>query len=413
MRTQDHIQQKAKEVLSQLESRLSPEERKTAWYQGWAKAFEWVTTTAGELLIKEVVQTGQCTGCAACVIACPYNTFDYDLQNWNPVIARPCMDCGDCIEVCPKMPHGRVGLDEFVFGRAKREDEKFGVYRQIVLCRAKGGEFLKVGQDGGATTAMLADALQRGEIDGAIVADTGEGDPLHAVPKLARTKEELMKAAGSRYTYSPSLLAIEEAIKHHLKKVAFVGTPCHIDSLRRVQITHRSIRTFLNVEGEFPTKLLIGLMCMETFDEDGMKKTCKEHGINPEDIENVNIKRDVLVRVKGGKVHKLPLEHMKEYFLRPGCKLCDDFGADWADLSVGGIGLQGWTLVIVRTEAGEKFMENAIKRGIVEVAPLEQAKKSIALVEKFSVKKRVAANAHAEKKGMMLYAGTPVTLTAK
>ncbi len=45
-----------------------------------------------------------------------------------------------------------------------------------------------------------------------------------------------MAAAGTRYSYSPNILALSEAVKSKKTSVAFVGTPCQIRALRRVQM---------------------------------------------------------------------------------------------------------------------------------------------------------------------------------
>jgi coenzyme F420 hydrogenase subunit beta len=68
----------------------------------------------------------------------------------------------------------------------------------------------KMGQDGGLVSALLIWALEQGYIDAALtsyVEGTGE-DGWKARPGVAATKDEVLAAAGSRYTYSANTLAL-------------------------------------------------------------------------------------------------------------------------------------------------------------------------------------------------------------
>ncbi len=45
------------------------------------------------------VDNEKCTGCGACVEACPVNAIK--LENNKAVIGEECIDCGACVGVCP------------------------------------------------------------------------------------------------------------------------------------------------------------------------------------------------------------------------------------------------------------------------------------------------------------------------
>jgi ferredoxin len=46
------------------------------------------------------VDKGTCTGCAACVEACPVEAIKIE-DNIAVVDADTCIDCGACVDVCP------------------------------------------------------------------------------------------------------------------------------------------------------------------------------------------------------------------------------------------------------------------------------------------------------------------------
>jgi coenzyme F420-reducing hydrogenase beta subunit len=59
-----------------------------------------------------------------------------------------------------------------------------------------------------------------------------------------------------------------------------------------------------------------------------------------------------------------------------------------ADISVGGLGLDGWTFTIVRTEKGEELLSNAEKVGLIETRNVDEEPNSLNLLQKLSKKKR-------------------------
>jgi len=59
-----------------------------------------------------------------------------------------------------------------------------------------------------------------------------------------------------------------------------------------------------------------------------------------------------------------------------------------ADISLGGIGLEGWSLTIIRTDKGEDFFSQAVNKGLLEVKPVEDFESAFNLLEKLSKIKR-------------------------
>ena len=85
----------------------------------------------------------------------------------------------------------------------------------------------EIGQDGGLVSAILIWLLDEGYIDGALVSYLeGDGSTWKAKPGVATTKDEVLAAAGSRYTYSANSLAYDEAMEQGLENLALVGMGC-------------------------------------------------------------------------------------------------------------------------------------------------------------------------------------------
>lgn len=334
-----------------------------------------------ESLGKFVVDAGLCVGCASCVVSCPYNCLDYVD---GPKIVSECKICGICAQVCPRFNVSIPSLERLIFGRERTEGESFGIYKRVVMARTKDKEIMRVCQDGGAVTSILISMLEDGLIQGAAVSGEDSQNPLKAIPMLALSKEDLLRSAGTKYTYSPNLLAFRSGIQKKITNLAFVGTPCQIWAVRRMQAL--PLKKYADA-----LKIAIGLFCSESFIYDGLVKGLFQErmGISPKDVERVNIKGKFLIKMRNGEVKAVPLKEVKEY-ASPSCGACPDFSAELADISAGGLGLEGWTLTIVRTDLGEEALRRAESKGILEVKALEDIK-VIDLLTKMSKKKREAS----------------------
>ena len=330
--------------------------------------------------LEKVVLAEECMGCAACVVVCPFSCLEY--IDGKPQEVEECKACGICAQTCPRYELPWPALEEFTFGRERNPKEEFGVYRRIVVARSNDEDVLKVCQDGGAVTTLLTSAFRNGMIDGAALSGTDEDRPFHPAPKLATNPEQVLEYAGTRYSYSPNLLAFNEGVKQKRTSLAFVGTPCQIHAIRRIQmIPLRKYAEKLN--------FAIGLMCTECFTYEGLveKHIQEELGVDPRDIRKMNIKAKVFVTTKSGEMKVIPLKEAKQY-TRRSCFPCTDFSAELADISAGGLGLSGWTLAIIRTERGEEIFNDAEEAGLLKTKPIEEEKRALDLLIKLSKRKR-------------------------
>jgi len=334
-----------------------------------------------ETLGKSVVASGKCVGCSTCVVVCPINCLEY--IKGKPSLVKECKVCGICAGVCPQYEWVGSKAENFVFGRERKITEDFGIYRRLVVAKAKRSEVLKVCQDGGVATALLLFALEDGLIDSAIVSGISQEKPFCPIPKLALTAEAIVECAGTRYSYSPNILALAEGLKQKRVNMAFVGTPCQIRAIRKMEIF--GLKKYIA-----PIRFLIGLMCSESFTYEGlMTKHLQEAlGINLNSIKKINIKGKMLVNTDSG-IETISLAEVKQ-FARKSCGFCDDFSSELADISTGGLGLDGWTFTIIRTEKGEELFSDAEKAGFLDVKAVDKDAYALNLLTRLSKKKRKA-----------------------
>lgn len=261
------------------------------------------------------------------------------------------------------------------------ESKMFGPYLRLVIAQTTNPVILKAAQNGGAVTGLLTFALERKVIDGAIVSAMSPEKPFCPVPLLARTPQELLESAGTRYTYSPNVQALSEAAKQDMRAIAFIGTPCQIAAVRRMQEKE--------LDHARSVKLLVGLMCSETFTyEDLMiKHVQNELGIDLHKVRKTRVAADKMTIITDEGEIAVPLVNIKKY-ARKSCEKCLDFSSELADISAGGLGLGNWTFVIVRTPVGEEFLAEAEKAGALITKPVQLDDPPVKLLMKLSQKKR-------------------------
>ncbi|HEX8002278.1 MAG TPA: Coenzyme F420 hydrogenase/dehydrogenase, beta subunit C-terminal domain [Mycobacteriales bacterium] len=346
-------------------------------------------------LFHEVVQTGLCTGCAACVMACPRDVLGYDhavtYQPFNvedSTRADDCVygqkGCDICTRACPRFRDWETASDVALFGRARNVDEPAGVASEVLLVRATDPSTLAAGQDGGLVSALLIWGLETGRIDGALVSDFSPERTLDAVPAVVTDRAGVLRTAGSRYTYSANPLAMRSAEEQGLKSLALVGMSCQA-SINGTVNANRLNKYAKRIA------ITIGLLCSKTFTYDGMYEgmLADEYGIPLGSINKVNIKGKFIVWHGDDDTRvDIPLKDTHKH-TRPGCTTCPDFAAQHADISTGGLGQgDGWTLTLVRTQRGLEWMQGLRDAGLIEVRPGAEDPAALNLMDKLALASR-------------------------
>jgi len=120
-------------------------------------------------LIQDVQKPGLCHRCGGCVTFCTavnYGALELD-EDGKPRFANieKCIECGLCYSICPEIDI----LDEETRRRAAWS-APIGRVFETTVAKAKDPAVLTKATDGGVVTALLVHLMERGRIDGAIVA---------------------------------------------------------------------------------------------------------------------------------------------------------------------------------------------------------------------------------------------------
>ncbi len=365
-------------------------------------------------MMNDVVAAGSCCECGTCVLVCPHNVIEYiDGKPQQTAKASAAFDycgisvgvgCDVCATACPRLWPRESHLKQAVFGdQPEGYDGIFGNYRHIFVARTKEEDVLERAQDGGVVTALLAWARATDKIDGAAVSAVGEDDkPCFPSPKMATTVAEIKASAASWYTYCPNNLALEEAVKQDLKRVAFVGVPCQVTPLRKLEHVDSSLLMSAKKKPQIVTRqrgymkgivervsFSVGLFCTEVFRPELMTERIEQQmGIPLTEVSKFNVKGEVLIYKKSGGIETIPLEEAMHEYQRPECLHCGDFSAEMADISCGGVGTDRATIVVLRTQKAVDLWREFEATGQVEVWPIAENKKAWNILQRLARRQR-------------------------
>ncbi len=337
-------------------------------------------------LKKEVIGAGLCTACGTCIGVCPNKRLTFNWETEVPEITKECAPrCNLCYEACPGKDIPRPDLERMIFGRERNADEELlGISRRFVRAYAVDPIVRARAASGGLASALLIYALENDVIDAAIVTGVSDDQPWRAVPKIATNRAEIIATGQTKVTLCPTNAILSEALERGFKRLGVVGLPCHVHGIRKIQLHGRMTKLLNSI------KFVIGLLC-------GMTR----HGSMPEHVieELLDVRLDEVteailhghqypglyaVTAKDGRIFAVPDFARRlhtDAFIPDRCLVCYEFAAEVADISAGGFlgreamrGLSGLSAAIVRTDIGDKLLNDAEAAGYICTEPMPRYK---------------------------------------
>lgn len=249
------------------------------------------------------------------------------------------------------------------YGLAVSPDKSLGEYVKIYLARSKDPEVIKRKPgSGGAVTTLLLYMLDEGIVDAVVVAKKIKG--LQGEVIVARKREEILEAAGSRWSVIPFTLKLKDTLlSSDIRKAALVGLPCQAQYLYQV-------KNYPLLETDFSDKIgfIISLFCIGTFATEAfLAYIHRVKGIPSEKIYNIKFEKGSLIIVHDEGELKLSVEEVLPY-MQLGCLICPDYTGIFADLSAGiSEHYPGYTVLIARNNEANKVVRNAAEKSYLEL----------------------------------------------
>lgn len=239
------------------------------------------------------------------------------------------------------------------------------------------------GSSGGALSGLLIHALETGLVDRVIHVKPDPEQPTRNLVVCSRTAAEILAGAGSRYTASSPLAQIDAALSEG-GAIAFVGKPCDVSALRRLG------KVDPRVDRHVP--IMLSFFCGGMPSHDGVDRILSTMGVRREDVVAFRYRGrgwpgKTAATTRDGQVAEMDYAdswggHLsKEVQFR--CKICPDAVGGVADIACadawygGESGYptfdeqDGRSLIISRTEAGERLLGSAIGAKDIEAEDLD------------------------------------------
>jgi len=337
---------------------------------------------AYNVLERKILRLGFCTLCGACEAACPVGAIQIEGDKLKRMhdCSKDLDLCPICYEICPHSEALLLRSLKYV-SDAPIKNEALGFYRRIVLAQADDPKLREQGSGGGVVTALLKFGIETKAFDSAIVSAAEPQDPSTPKASVALVPDDILSAVGTKFFPSSVAKAFGAAVTGYGKsKIAFVGVPCHMRALRKIEAWQHKIGPNL--------KISIGLFCFGTFSHSTLLDHLeKEYNIRPSEIKQMRLSNQFVIHTTNGIV-RIPFEEVEEHLL-PSCGVCTDFTSELADISIGSAyPLQEWSAVIIRTKAGEDFFYSAVEKGILSIQPIESEPKVYERLVRAATKKR-------------------------
>jgi len=334
--------------------------------------------------LAQIVDGGLCHRCGSCIGICPTGVLGLDSEAYPRVKnLSACTDCDLCVRVCPGDEFPFQEMNQELFGKKGDLQNTHGFFDKAVIAYATETDLRQRSTSGGLVSALLLHLLDTKQIDGAIVIASDPDTLWKGKPIVARTREEILNAAKSKYAISPTNSVFSE-IREIEGRYALVGLPCQIHGYQKAAKLDERIRDRI--------VLTIGLFCHAAIEHEAFRVIWESLGVKAKEAVKFTSRIGKHpgaphIELKDGSTYPVYFGNKSGYkpssievinilyrlFTPDRCLTCFDGLAEFADIAVGDPWLappeddvdfyQGWSFGLIRTSRGRKIYDQALAAG--------------------------------------------------
>jgi len=289
-----------------------------------------------------------------------------------------CIHCSNCFKVCPGHSLNFKEYNQILFNKLP-SNILMGNFINCYIGYSTDENIRYNSTSGGIATQILIHLIDNDLIDGALVTRMNKNKPLEPEPFIAKTKEEIVSSAVSKYCPVPLNKSIKELMGKP-GKFAVVGLPCHIHGIRKLEKLNEDIRKKIILH--------IGLLCSHGVNFNGTQFILKKNNIKENDVEEISYRGHgwpgrMTIKMKNGVNRVIPFNRnwnaywsifMPYFFTPERCMMCTDLMAELADISLGDAWLPefmndkvGLSLIISRSDTSKNILKKMINDKLIKL----------------------------------------------
>ena len=337
--------------------------------------------------IEHIIKNNLCVRCGTCVAICPKRVYELDEYSFYPKIVRreDCNNCLLCEKACPGMEVNFQDLYKKNFRESFNPQNVHGHYENLYIAHACDEEIRNIGSSGGVATATLIGMLDEKIIDAAVVVGMNAYNPTKPTGMIARSREELLNAAQSKYAVVAPNTVLSEVRKRN-ERFAFVGLPCQVHALQKWLLIDRRMSKNL--------AFIIGLYCCTTLSEDAAPGILRAKKIRKDDVQKiqyragkwpggieVTMRNDRHIKLHASNIKDGTFVYLRHLYCIERCLMCIDGSCEFSDIALADPWIKqgskwayegGWTITVSRTNRAEEMMEKLAKNGYLHIEKMKQ-----------------------------------------
>jgi coenzyme F420 hydrogenase subunit beta len=346
-------------------------------------------------VISEVIKNNMCAGCGICAGVVP-EKIKIKLNNegyLRPEITEKITQEENLLieKICPGnvINYKEVPLDQPIWGNIHTSAIAF----------ANDEEVRHKASSGGVLSNLLIFLLEKEEVDEVIHIGVSKENPLLNEIKRSRSKEDILRHSGSRYSPSAPLSILKEILDEN-KRFAFVGKPCDVAALR----------SYSKIDNRVSDKIpySFSFFCAGVPSLEGTYRILEKFNVEKQNVKSFKYRGDGwpgLTKIVTKQDDVFQMEYDDSWgkvlnrHLQSRCKVCIDGIGEFADISCG----DGWfgdesgypkfeeskgrSLVTARTKRGNELFERAVSEGYI-VVDKDISHEEIELIQPYQADRR-------------------------
>ncbi|MGW7576324.1 Coenzyme F420 hydrogenase/dehydrogenase, beta subunit C-terminal domain [Streptomyces sp. NPDC054765] len=259
------------------------------------------------------------------------------------------------------------------------EERWTGIVRNTYSAQASEPRVKEAASAGGAATALLVSALNRGEIDAALVVGRDAERPWVPEPKLATTVEEIVSCAQASYCITPNLQILRDT---PYERIGVVGLACQIEAINRMRNLPEPLETAERIA------FTVEIGCASNTRREGTEYLIEERlGLPLVEVTGMKYRAgeypgEFTVWDRESDRHSLPFHELVvdfKKFKTFRCLACPDWWSGLADVSIadGDPNIfrtsrdtrrtEKASLLITRTDRGQALVDEAVSNGDLRI----------------------------------------------